>query len=87
MADNSEERIRKWVLEFFAVLEDEYGHAPERLNMSIRLENGAEVRIHRTQEVRGSSPLGSTRIRSTVTVAWIARLATATASVVEFVCQ
>ena len=48
MSNKSEGVIRKWMLEFFAIVEKEYGHAPERLRMKVRLKNGDKLRVHRT---------------------------------------
>ena len=48
MSNKSEGIIRKWMLEFFAIGENEYGHAPERLRMKVRLKNGDKLRVHRT---------------------------------------
>ena len=48
MSNKSEGIIRKWMLEFFAIVEKEYGHAPERLRMKVRLKNGDKLRVRRT---------------------------------------
>ncbi len=48
MNNKSDDVIRKWVLQFFAIIEKEYGHAPERLRMGVRLKNGDKLRVHRT---------------------------------------
>ena len=48
MNNKSDDRVREWVLQFFAIIEEEYGHAPERLRMKVRLKNGDKLRVHRT---------------------------------------
>ena len=48
MNNKSDDRIRKWMLEFFAIIEEEYGHAPERLRMKVGLKNGDKLRVRRT---------------------------------------
>ncbi len=53
MNNKSDDVIRKWVLEFFAIIEKEYGHPPERLDMDIRLENGDVLLVHRTPRDAG----------------------------------
>ena len=57
MNNNSDDRIRKWVLEFFAIIGKEYGHAPERVDMDIRLENGDVLLVHRTPRPDGSGDI------------------------------
>jgi len=64
MSSKSDDRIRKWVLTLFAIIEEEYEHAPERLNMDIRLENGEELRVHRTpRDACGSGDVEVDEIR------------------------
>ncbi len=53
MNNKSDDVIREWVLQFFAIIEKEYGHAPERLDMDIRLENGDVLLVHRTPRDAG----------------------------------
>ncbi len=48
MNNKSDDVIREWVLQFFAIIEKEYGHAPERLRMKVRLKNGDKLRVRRT---------------------------------------
>ncbi len=48
MNNKSDDVIREWVLQFFAIIEKEYGDAPERLRMKVRLKNGDKLRVHRT---------------------------------------
>ena len=58
MSNKSEDVIRKWMLEFFAIVEKEYGHAPERLRMKVRLKNGDKLRVRRTPlDARGSGKI------------------------------
>ena len=40
-------------MQFFAIIEKGYGHAPERLDMDIRLENGDLLLVHRTPRDAG----------------------------------
>ncbi len=55
MSNKTDGRIRDCVLLLFAIIKEEYGHAPERLNMEVRLENGDELRVHRTPLHAGGS--------------------------------
>ena len=56
MSDNkSDDRIREWMPTFFAIIEEDYGSAPEGLNMDIRLENGEVLWVHRTPRKEGGS--------------------------------
>ena len=55
MNSKSDDVIREWVLQFFAIIEKEYGHAPERLRMKVRLKNGDKLRVHRTPRNEGGS--------------------------------
>ena len=55
MNSTSDDVIREWVLEFFAIIEKEYGHAPERLKMGVRLKNGDKLRVRRTPLDAGGS--------------------------------
>ncbi len=53
MNKKSDDVIEGWLLQFFAIIEKEYGHAPERLDMDIRLENGDLLLVHRTPRDAG----------------------------------
>ena len=55
MNSKSDDVIREWVLQFFAIIEKEYGHAPERLKMGVRLKNGDKLRVRRTPLDAGGS--------------------------------
>ena len=55
MNNKSDDVIREWVLQFFAIIEKEYGHAPERLKMRVRLKNGDKLRVRRTPLDAGGS--------------------------------
>ncbi len=57
MSNKSDSLIRKWVLGFFAIIEEEYGHAPEQLIMDVRLENGDELRVYRIPRNAGSGEI------------------------------
>ncbi len=48
MNNKSDDVIKKWMKEFFAIIENEYGHAPERLRMKVSLKNGDKLRVRRT---------------------------------------
>ncbi len=57
MSNKSDDLIREWVRLLFSVIKEEYGHAPERLNMDVRLENGDELRVYRTPRHAGSGEI------------------------------
>ena len=55
MNKKSDDVIEDWLLQFFAIIEKEYGHAPERLKMGVRLKNGDKLRVRRTPLDAGGS--------------------------------